>query len=109
MLDDKDRVFRNLYGRGDWGLAGARARGAWDGTKAILERGRDALVNEVKNSGLRGRGGAGFRPASNGPSCPSRSAIGRIIWWSTPMSPSPAPARIATSCGTIRTFSSRVA
>ncbi|HSV25448.1 MAG TPA: NADH-quinone oxidoreductase subunit NuoF, partial [Xanthobacteraceae bacterium] len=60
MLHDKDRIFRNLYGRGDWGLAGARARGAWDGTKAILEKGRDAIVNEVKNSGLRGRGGAGF-------------------------------------------------
>jgi NADH-quinone oxidoreductase subunit F len=60
MLDDKDRIFLNLYGRGDWGLVGARARGAWDGTKAILERGRDAIVNEVKNSGLRGRGGAGF-------------------------------------------------
>src|ERR1700751_3281813 len=60
MLRDKDRIFRNLYGRGDWGLVGARARGAWDGTKAILERGRDAIVNEVKNSGLRGRGGAGF-------------------------------------------------
>jgi NADH-quinone oxidoreductase subunit F len=60
MLDDKDRVFRNLYGRHDWRLEGARARGAWDGTKAILEKGRDAIVNEVKNSGLRGRGGAGF-------------------------------------------------
>jgi len=60
MLEDKDRIFRNLYGCGDWGLAGARARGAWDGTKAILEKGRDAIVNEVKNSGLRGRGGAGF-------------------------------------------------
>ena len=60
MLDDKDRIFRNLYGRGDWGLAGARARGAWDGTKAILEKGRDAIINEVKSSGLRGRGGAGF-------------------------------------------------
>jgi NADH-quinone oxidoreductase subunit F len=60
MLSDKDRVFKNLYGRHDWGLAGARARGAWDGTKAILEKGRDAIVNEVKASGLRGRGGAGF-------------------------------------------------
>src|SRR3984885_13856369 len=60
MLQDKDRIFTNLYGRHDWGLKGARARGAWDGTKAILEKGRDAIVNEVKNSGLRGRGGAGF-------------------------------------------------
>ncbi|HEY4404592.1 MAG TPA: NADH-quinone oxidoreductase subunit F, partial [Xanthobacteraceae bacterium] len=60
MLDDKDRIFRNLYGQGDWGLKGARARGAWDGTKAILEKGRDGIVNEVKASGQRGRGGAGF-------------------------------------------------
>src|SRR3977135_759311 len=60
MLEDKDRIFKNLYGRLDWGLAGARARGAWDGTKAILEKGRDAIVEEVKASGLRGRGGAGF-------------------------------------------------
>ena len=60
MLADKDRIFLNLYGRHDWGLKGARARGAWDGTKAILARGRDEIVNEVKNSGLRGRGGAGF-------------------------------------------------
>ena len=60
MLADKDRIFKNLYGRHDWGLKGARARGAWDGTKAILAKGRDEIVNEVKNSGLRGRGGAGF-------------------------------------------------
>ena len=60
MLADKDRIFRNLYGQQDWGLKGARARGAWDGTKKILELGREAIVNEVKASGLRGRGGAGF-------------------------------------------------
>ena len=60
MLADKDRIFKNLYGRHNWGLEGARARGAWDGTTAILEKGRDAIVNAVKASGLRGRGGAGF-------------------------------------------------
>ncbi len=60
MLADKDRIFQNLYGLHDWGLKGARARGAWDGTKAILEKGRDGIVNEMKASGLRGRGGAGF-------------------------------------------------
>jgi NADH-quinone oxidoreductase subunit F len=60
MLEDKDRVFLNLYGLHDWALEGARARGAWDGTKAILDKGRDWIVNEVKASGLRGRGGAGF-------------------------------------------------
>jgi NADH-quinone oxidoreductase subunit F len=60
MLADKDRIFRNLYGLHDWGLKGARSRGSWDGTKAILERGRDKIIDEVKASGLRGRGGAGF-------------------------------------------------
>ena len=60
MLRDQDRVFTNLYGLHDWGLKGAQARGDWDNTKAILERGRDAIIEEVKNSGLRGRGGAGF-------------------------------------------------
>src|SRR5574338_356077 len=60
MLADKDRIFRNLYGQHDWGLKAARARGAWDSTKAIPEKGRDAIIDEVKTSGLRGRGGAGF-------------------------------------------------
>src|ERR1700686_338690 len=60
MLADKDRIFKNLYGHHGWGLDGARARGAWGGTKAILEKGREAIVNEVKASGQRGRGGAGF-------------------------------------------------
>jgi len=60
MLTDKDRIFTNLYGLHDWRLAGAKSRGAWDGTKAILERGRDGIIDELKKSGLRGRGGAGF-------------------------------------------------
>ena len=60
MLHDRDRIFTNLYGQHDWRLAGARARGDWDGTADILLRGRDTIVTEMKDSGLRGRGGAGF-------------------------------------------------
>jgi NADH-quinone oxidoreductase subunit F len=60
MLADRDRVFTNLYGDGDWRLAGARRRGDWDGTREVILKGRDWIVNEVKESGLRGRGGAGF-------------------------------------------------
>jgi NADH-quinone oxidoreductase subunit F len=59
-LSDKDRIFTNLYGLHDWRLPGARARGDWDGTKELILKGRDWIVSEIKNSGLRGRGGAGF-------------------------------------------------
>jgi len=63
MLADSDRIFTNLYGLHDWGLEGARRRGAWDGTKRIVDMGRDGIINELKASGLRGRGGAGFPTA----------------------------------------------
>ncbi len=60
MLKDEDRIFTNLYGFQDFRLEAARKRGDWDNTKAILEKGPDAIVDEIKASGLRGRGGAGF-------------------------------------------------
>jgi len=60
VLKDSDRIFKNLYGFHDWRLKAARARSAWDGTKAMIERGHEAIIEEVKTSGLRGRGGAGF-------------------------------------------------
>ncbi|GAB5511962.1 MAG: NADH-quinone oxidoreductase subunit NuoF [Hyphomicrobiales bacterium] len=60
MLEDKDRIFTNIYGLHDWGLEGAQKRGHWDGTKGIIEKGRDWIIDEMKASGLRGRGGAGF-------------------------------------------------
>ena len=60
MLADKDRIFKNVYGFQDWGLEGARSRGAWDGTKALIDKGHDWIIDEIKASGLRGRGGAGF-------------------------------------------------
>jgi NADH-quinone oxidoreductase subunit F len=60
ILEDKDRIFTNLYGLQDWGLEGAKKRGCWNGTKDILDAGRDWIIDNMKNSGLRGRGGAGF-------------------------------------------------
>lgn len=60
MLKKEDRIFTNLYGESDPFINGAKARGDWDNTKAILALGHDEIINQVKASGLRGRGGAGF-------------------------------------------------
>ena len=60
MLADKDRIFTNLHGFQDWGLKAARVRGDWDGTRKLMALGEDAIIDIVKASGLRGRGGAGF-------------------------------------------------
>ncbi|WP_020398874.1 NADH-quinone oxidoreductase subunit NuoF [Kordiimonas gwangyangensis] len=60
MLADKDRIFTNLYGFQSPGIDAAMKRGDWDGTKDIIAKGRDWIISEMKESGLRGRGGAGF-------------------------------------------------
>ena len=60
MLQDSDRIFKNIYGPNGADLASAQKRGDWDNTKDLLAKGRDWVIEEVKSSGLRGRGGAGF-------------------------------------------------
>ena len=60
MLQDSDRIFKNIYGPDGADLASAKKRGDWDNTKGLLAKGRDWVIEEVKASGLRGRGGAGF-------------------------------------------------
>ncbi|WP_045389782.1 NADH-quinone oxidoreductase subunit NuoF [Falsirhodobacter sp. alg1] len=60
MLKDQDRIFQNIYGMYDRSLAGARKRGLWDNTAGILANGPAWIIDQVKASGLRGRGGAGF-------------------------------------------------
>jgi len=60
MLADQDRIFTNLYGFHDWGLEGAKKRGQWHRTKEFVDHGREWIVEQMKASNLRGRGGAGF-------------------------------------------------
>ena len=76
-LADKDRIFTNLYGYQPWNLAAARARGDWDNTKALLDRGQDAIIQEIKDSALRGRGGAGFPTGMKWSFMPKESKDGR--------------------------------
>ena len=60
LLQDQDRIFTNLFGHHSPGLEGAKQRGCWNGTTEILQQGRDWIIDNMKASGLRGRGGAGF-------------------------------------------------
>jgi NADH-quinone oxidoreductase subunit F len=76
-LSDKDRIFTNLYGTQPWNLAAARRRGNWDGTAGIIAKGRDWIIEEVKTSGLRGRGGAGFPTGMKWSFMPKASPDGR--------------------------------
>jgi len=59
-LKDSDRIFTNLYAEHDIFLKGALKRGDWYRTKDIINKGQQWIIDEMKKSGLRGRGGAGF-------------------------------------------------
>lgn len=59
-LKDQDRIFQNLYGHHGTDLKSAMKYGDWHKTKEILLKGHDWIIGEIKASGLRGRGGAGF-------------------------------------------------
>ena len=60
MLEDKDRIFQNLYNDNGSDIDSSKKRGDWNNIKEICEKGRDWIINEIKASELRGRGGAGF-------------------------------------------------
>ncbi len=60
MLQQQDKIFTNIYGFEEAGIKEAKKRGNWDKTKQLLQLGREEIINIVKDSGLRGRGGAGF-------------------------------------------------
>ncbi|MCB4860727.1 NADH-quinone oxidoreductase subunit NuoF [Sphingobium sp. PNB] len=76
-LSDKDRIFTNVYGFQDWGIDAAMKRGDWDNTKALLDIGQDDIIERIKASGLRGRGGAGFPTGMKWSFMPKESRDGR--------------------------------
>ena len=60
MLNKEDKIFMNLHGLDDPFLQGALDRGIWSNTKEILKKEPNEIIELVKASQLRGRGGAGF-------------------------------------------------
>ncbi|APL94391.1 NADH-quinone oxidoreductase subunit NuoF [Sphingobium indicum] len=76
-LADKDRIFTNVYGFQDWAIDAAMKRGDWDNTKKLLEIGQDEIIERIKASGLRGRGGAGFPTGMKWSFMPKESKDGR--------------------------------
>ena len=60
MLKDQDRIFQNLYNDKGSDLESSLKRGDWIDTKEIINKGREWIIEEIKKSQLRGRGGAGF-------------------------------------------------
>ena len=60
MLKEKDKIFTNLFGDETYSLKSAQKRGDWNNTKSLIKKGRDWIIDEMKKSELRGRGGAGF-------------------------------------------------
>ena len=60
MLKEEDKIFKNLYNSFGWEIEKSLERSDWSNTKEIISKGRDWIINEIKTSELRGRGGAGF-------------------------------------------------
>jgi NADH dehydrogenase (ubiquinone) flavoprotein 1 len=76
-LKDQDRIFTNLYKDESPWIDGALKRGDWHNTKNIIEMGQDWIIQEIKDSGLRGRGGAGFPSGLKYSFMPKTSSDGR--------------------------------
>ena len=79
MLKHQDHIFTNLNGYNSYHLSEAKKRGDWNKTKKIIEKGSKWIIEEVKLSGLRGRGGAGFPTGLKWSFIPEQSSLTKYL------------------------------
>ena len=79
MLKHEDHIFTNLNGYNSFKLNEAKSRGDWNNTKKIIERGSSWLINEIRLSDLRGRGGAGFPTGLKWSFIPEKSKLPKYL------------------------------
>ena len=79
MLKHEDHIFTNLNGYNSFKLNEAKSRGVWNNTKKIIQRGSSWLVNEIRLSDLRGRGGAGFPTGLKWSFIPEKSKLPKYL------------------------------
>ena len=80
MIKEENKIFKNLYNNLGWELKDSIKRGDWKDTKKIISKGRDWIINEIKISELRGRGGAGFSTGLKWSFAPKKLMTDHIIW-----------------------------
>ena len=78
MLKEENKIFKNLYNNFGWEIDNALKRDDWKDTKNIISKGKEWIINEVKISELRGRGGAGFSTAMKWSFIPKNKVQDRI-------------------------------
>ena len=66
MLKQENKIFKNLYNDHGWEIESALKRDDWKGTKNLISKGRDWIINEVKISELRGEVALVFQLGLNG-------------------------------------------
>ena len=60
MIKKDNVIFTNLYGKSSPHISAAMERGDWKSTSKFLKYNKQKIIDVIKDSGLRGRGGAGF-------------------------------------------------
>ena len=60
MLKQEDKIFKNLNNTMGWEIDESLKRDDWSNTGELISKGKEWIINEIKTSELRGRGGAGF-------------------------------------------------